>query len=321
MEKLRETLGLQWTYVNALESTNDLSHKIWEWVLRIRTGEPRILNEADPSSTNPPPGRMSFAWPDDIDRLELSRAPIDLWSRTIWSTPAGTINSTPYHPIACATRDFNVANSTLGLPDHLILTRARIACWHSHMTVIQSIANKADPFLDGAYMILEDDIDMERNIISESMSLWDSLPKSWDIIFLGHCWSNETKTAPLPLRSPDSSPESSEDGLRFIADIQHLGKHRLYLSSSPKCSHAYVLSKRGARRLLLHLRYPPFAYSRAIDQAFSWLVQSGRLKSYTVVPSLVIQRKDDNSDISPGLGSKWREVLMDGVLSDRKSVV
>ena len=70
----------------------------------------------------------------------------------------------------------------------------------------------------------------------------------------------------------------------------------------------------GARRLLLHLQYTPFAYSRAIDQAIAWLIESGRLKGYSIVPSLVAQRKIVESDVMPGKGSKWKDHLMNGVL-------
>jgi hypothetical protein len=87
----------------------------------------------------------------------------------------------------------------------------------------------------------------------------------------------------------------------------------LHPSYGPKCTHAYVVSRRGARRILLHLRHPPFAYSRAIDQALMWLVQSGRLKSFSVVPSVVVQRKVGESDILNGAGSEWKETLIRGV--------
>jgi hypothetical protein len=90
----------------------------------------------------------------------------------------------------------------------------------------------------------------------------------------------------------------------------------LHPSFGPKCTHAYALSKSGARRLLLHLRYPPFAYSRALDQAFAWLVQSGRIRAYSVVPSVVVQRKVGESDVmygQAGMGSRWKERLVRGV--------
>jgi hypothetical protein len=88
----------------------------------------------------------------------------------------------------------------------------------------------------------------------------------------------------------------------------------LHPASAPKCTHAYVLSRTGARRIVVHLRHPPFAYSRAIDQAFSWLVQSQRLRAFSIVPPVVVQRKISGSDVMPGLGSAWRSRLYDGVL-------
>lgn len=61
------------------------------------------------------------------------------------------------------------------------------------------------------------------------------------------------------------------------------------------------------------LRYPPFAYSRALDQAIAWLVKSGQLRSYSLVPSIVVQMKVDQSDIFEGTGSSWKDSLNHGV--------
>lgn len=70
-------------------------------------------------------------------------------------------------------------------------------------------------------------------------------------------------------------------------------------------------------KLVQHLRHPPFAYSRALDQAYVWLIMSGRVESYSVVPSVVVQRKVTWSDVDggeTGLGSEWKETLADGIL-------
>jgi hypothetical protein len=64
------------------------------------------------------------------------------------------------------------------------------------------------------------------------------------------------------------------------------------------------------------LLYPPFAYSRALDQAFAWLVISERLKSYSVVPSVVVQRKVGGSDVMSGNGSTWKDELVRGVFGN-----
>ena len=128
--------------------------------------------------------------------------------------------------------------------------------------------------------------------------------------FKGHCWSDESYNPPLIKGSP------------------------LHPSHAPKCTHAYVLSARGARKLLTYLTYPPFAYSRALDQALAFLIGSKRLKSYSVVPSIVVQRKDfditglftpndggdgfvGDSDIwesGRSKGTAWRDTLADSAL-------
>jgi hypothetical protein len=80
------------------------------------------------------------------------------------------------------------------------------------------------------------------------------------------------------------------------------------------CTHAYAVSASGARRLLAHLEYPPFAYSRDIDQAYKWLTQTGRISTFSVVPPVAIQRRMDQSDISTGWVPWWWEELYKGVL-------
>ena len=128
--------------------------------------------------------------------------------------------------------------------------------------------------------------------------------------FSGHCWSNESH---YPALDP-----KDETGTNLSSSVPSANTSRLHPSFAPKCTHAYALSRSGARRLLLHLRYPPFAYSRALDQAFAWLVQSGRIRAYSVVPSVVVQRKVGGSDVTygqEGMGSGWREGLLRGVFS------
>lgn len=124
------------------------------------------------------------------------------------------------------------------------------------------------------------------------------------ISVIGHCWSNESYYPPIVYGSP------------------------LRPSHKPKCTHGYVISPFGARRLLTFLTFPPFAFSRALDQAISYLVFSGRLRAYSIVPAIVAQRRcsEDqstqecvgNSDIwqdSKGdSGSRWRDKLEDSAL-------
>jgi hypothetical protein len=47
-------------------------------------------------------------------------------------------------------------------------------------------------------------------------------------------------------------------------------------------------------------------------------VESGRLKGFSIVPSLVIQRKVTDSDVMPGkvMRSQWKDSLKNGVFED-----
>lgn len=67
-------------------------------------------------------------------------------------------------------------------------------------------------------------------------------------------------------------------------------------------------------RILAHLRHPPFAYSRSVDTALEWLIRSGRIKSYTVVPPPMIQRKMAKSDVTLVDFVRWEETLENGAL-------
>ncbi|KAJ3715202.1 hypothetical protein C8R42DRAFT_681972, partial [Lentinula raphanica] len=148
-------------------------------------------------------------------------------------------------------------------------------------------------------IILEDDIDVEKDIRSRLRRIWNVLPNDWDVVFLGHCWSDESFW-----------PALTHPVLTGVWNTLHP-------SHSPRCTHAYALSPPGARKILAHLEYPPFAYSRAIDQAYAWLVSSGRLKAYSVVGSVAVQvksgntpRKGDSRDGegkgSVSIGDVWR---------------
>lgn len=185
MEILRKALGLQWTYVDALPGTNELTQRIWEWIMRVRDGKPIILNPNDNSHDRPSLGQVRFSWPDHIDQLAVSLSPIDFWAHTVWSTPILVHNPAPYRPTGCAMDDYRILNFSVELPEHLILTRARIACWYSHVSVLHKIANNKHQDLDSTYIILEDDIDMEKDISQRLASLWKSLPSDWDMVFLG----------------------------------------------------------------------------------------------------------------------------------------
>ena len=79
-----------------------------------------------------------------------------------------------------------------------------------------------------------------------------------------------------------------------------------------------MIFQTSRRRLLAHLFQPHFAFSRAVDQAAQWLILDSRIRSFSIVPPIIVQAKVTASDIDKGAdgkGSAWREGLEDGVLT------
>lgn len=64
----------------------------------------------------------------------------------------------------------------------------------------------------------------------------------------GHCWSSHEDTfPPLPLTTAPDYPDSSDSGHQPFP-------FRLHPSFTPKCTHAYAISRSGAARIIRHLR-------------------------------------------------------------------
>uniref|UniRef100_D8Q9E3 Glycosyl transferase family 25 domain-containing protein n=1 Tax=Schizophyllum commune (strain H4-8 / FGSC 9210) TaxID=578458 RepID=D8Q9E3_SCHCM len=273
MQRLARMMGTSWNFVDATDMTDSAVSRIFS----------NLSDEID----------IPFAWPEDIDYLAAGNSHVPSATSDLWPTLSASSPPTPWQ-MACAEYDFTLSPYTSNTPSWLLLTPPRVACWQSHISVIRRIVDEGR---DGPFIILEDDVDMEKDTARRLRDLWPLLPSDWDVVFLGHCWSNEAHHPPL---NPDHSPTFP------------LRQTRLHPSMAPKCTHAYALSRSGARRLLLHLRHAPFAYSRAIDQAFAWLVTTKRIKGFSVVPSVVIQRKADNSDINTNTTKAWKDDLADG---------
>ncbi|KAL0945617.1 hypothetical protein HGRIS_014772 [Hohenbuehelia grisea] len=177
MERLRRAMGLDWTYLDATEGDDEQLRAIPQHVSQIR------------SSTS-----MAFSWPEDIN--DLANSPnllppygYDMWTSGLLDGNGSAMNSAPSLP--CATNDSDVPVATARLPQYRLLTLPRIACWHSHLGAIRSIANTTHTSPGESFgVILEDDIDVERDIYGQLQGLWPLLPAKWDIIFLGECWMN-----------------------------------------------------------------------------------------------------------------------------------
>jgi GR25 family glycosyltransferase involved in LPS biosynthesis len=165
MEQLKKALGLKWKYIEALDMKDPLVGKVMDSVRAIR-------------ATN----MGQFIWPAEMPppTKHLSQ-----WDTGLLSLSAKIPGNRPAEPLVCATNNNSIEAYQPDLPEFRILTPARISCWYSHTTVIETIANDNSLKDDDAVIVLEDDVDMELDIKARLKHLWTYLPKDWDIVYLG----------------------------------------------------------------------------------------------------------------------------------------
>jgi len=275
MDKLQAALQLDWEYVPATPKEDGIISRIQERVLDVRK---RIGDET------------VFSWPPDTDGFSASLNGSDFWTLPIDDPRSSYFESPPpnavnWMNVPAATKDMTIPKKPRPLTD------GRLACWHSHVSAIRRLAEELP--VGGFGLILEDDVDFEWDIERKMRGYIAALPEDWDMLLLGHCFSPSREVANRPLR----------------------GSPNVHPSHSPLCSHAYALSQVGARKLWAHLRYPLFAYSRAVDAAIKHLIVSERLNSFSVSPSVIVQRKDGYTDIGKIDEAKgWKDWLTDSTM-------
>jgi len=201
MDKLRTALGISWDYFDGVYLNSSLVRNILDWVHAIRSGPPYIVDdEVKPSIVD----NIAFTWPKDIEGLARSSSELELWSNEhgVWPLPPAIPKELPPYIqlMASATQNYNIAVNLSAQPEYLLLTEARVACWFGHLGLIHKVANslKEDQFA----IILEDDVDMERDTDEQMKRLWPYLPDDWDVVFLGihfyvmtplRCFAHESK--------------------------------------------------------------------------------------------------------------------------------
>ena len=176
MEQLRYTFGLDFIYVNGTGGDGDTVERIAKHVAASRA------QESSRGTTFSSP--VAFEWPQDADALVESESPLDMKGSDLWPSDDITPpDSPPHEPLTCAYENSTLEPYSPQTPPYRLLTKERLACWHSHWQVIRLIADSKDD----VSLVLEDDVDMELDTRQRLLGVWDSLPIGWDIVFLGKC--------------------------------------------------------------------------------------------------------------------------------------
>jgi hypothetical protein len=210
MDRLRDALHLNWTYRDACEANASVVTTILRQVHVLRS---QLMPQPKPGGD----ARMrhdvivsAFDWPHNLEDAICSQEILrpsgaDLWTRPSSQSlpdldvPAEIADPYAFNftrsssksvhvsavsdptPLACASGNDVSATSLPNLPLYRRLTPAKVACWYSHLQTIREIANGKDE----AVLILEDDVDIERDVKRRLRALLDALPNHWDIVYLG----------------------------------------------------------------------------------------------------------------------------------------
>lgn len=152
------------------------------------------------------------------------------------------------------------------------LTPGELGCAASHMRLWEHILGADEPTL-----ILEDDAELVGDFPRRFADLLRHVGDEVDIVFLGHC---------LEQRGKQYAPG-------------------LAASVTPRCTHGYLVTPRGVRKLVRWARsHTP---DHAIDEELSGLVSSGYLTSLTSWPPLVLTTDDASMILQMG-GRSYRVV-------------
>ena len=130
-----------------------------------------------------------------------------------------------------------------------------------HVKIIREVAEKYEYAL-----VLEDDVILCDNFVEEFSQSYNQLPDDWDIAWVGTCCG---------LHAPISEDK------------------RVYRVNGSRCTHAYVISNSGAKKVLSELKY----CNTGSDFFFNLLIEKFNLNNYWFEPALAIQSPEFKTTI------------------------
>ncbi|KAJ1986132.1 hypothetical protein H4R33_003529 [Dimargaris cristalligena] len=151
------------------------------------------------------------------------------------------------------------------------LRDAQLACWKSHMRIYEEVIASSDINMA---LVLEDDVDIDYDIATKTKAALDAAKgEEWDMLYLGHCSGFEGQ---------------KQNVINKEANLYH--------ADYPVCSHGYIVSKKGARKLLTKLAEP----HGPIDLLIVGLTKSKELNVLALSPPIITQYHfaGDTSDIN-----------------------
>ncbi|KAJ6788337.1 hypothetical protein PWT90_06329 [Aphanocladium album] len=187
----------------------------------------------------------------------------------------------------------------------------QLGCWRSHANTWRRIIEEKVQ----TAIILEDDADWDIRVhdIFQRLSrqirkgmLRENEPTSyevthapygldWDLIYIGTCWNINSEKRPLSHAYEDvDAPDVTEMSFAYQKELEYWGASALKKSRVrviapswyPVCTVGYAVTFSGAQKLL-YMVGNEGGVSAPVDLAMISRIQSGHLRSLTIVPPLI----------------------------------
>jgi glycosyl transferase family 25 len=180
------------------------------------------------------------------------------------------------------------------------MTLGAIGCALSHRKLYEDmVANGWERMV-----VLEDDVVPRVPEVAGVAEALLELPPTWELCYLGY-WQNEVVTAGArlkqlayvalaPLGLSRWRPGEAVRLLprRYSPRLRRAGRHM--------CTHAYAVSREGARKLAA----AQTPVSIAADQLFTMMILGGKLEAYVTVPALFDQESMEHGAAYAGIASE-----------------
>ncbi len=209
------------------------------------------------------------------------------------------------------------ANKTTALCNEFC-SPSMVGIWLSHYNIWQNIVkNKEDNVL-----ILEDDALPLENFNYRLQEYWKEVPKDWDFVFfgcIGSCTKSTTNALLYKVLTGKYNEPVYKNGVK---------QHHIFRPCFPICMHAYMVSYKGAKKLINHPALKKIKYH--IDMILCKDVFSDDdFKVYAFDPQLITQNhsseysdnQNQNHPIINYIGSKLSNKNEINVFSNLNTII
>ena len=179
----------------------------------------------------------------------------------------------------------NLTDRDMALFDTNILTPSEMSLIRKHVACYERICKHN---IDSA-LILEDDATLDSNFETTLENYMKQLPKVWDLFYIGEGGS-------FKFHIPDSIIKKQPPGTNVFYKSNYSSSWGG--SGSSRCADSYVVSNRGAYRILEYMDRDDYQITKEQDHLLNEIALFKLLKVYWAEPTIVTQESSNGKFIS-----------------------